>query len=821
MPGVQEMAAVASPTGQAVMKAAATSADAGQTDEPFSASVIGRKLCELPKYMSDSCTFYRKYPGKLKQEILSAATIAVLQVPESVAFSYVAGVDPVSGMTATAIMGTVTGALGGRPAMVSGAQGAIAAVQIAITQSDGEFPDSDGYTTHSRREILFMSVLLAGAMQIVIGFLQAAQFATLIPVSVMIGFLNGLAIIIFKAQLGAFKKCEWCLPVVNGTALAESVAGVVACSNTTGVVGNYTYDGVALMPFEDCSSRWLELSEGETWMVLLIVAVVMIICYLLPKMPAVPCGCAKVRIDKIIPPAAVALILATVFEHAINRGGIGMDTRTVKDTAPLASSPPEPKVPDIKGSDYFPALKYGLLTALIGLVESLLTLRALDEEVGDLPSSYRNGQECVAQGIGNFLCGFFQSMGGGAMIGQSKINVMNGARGRLSPFLAGITMFVIICALSFIIDLIPIAALTGVLFMVVINTFEWSTVLPPQRCILATAPRTDALTIVIVTVLAVLTDLAEAVAIGTAFSCMCYAWASSTKALFTVKRVVSAAGSTYSLSGNLFAASVAAFSTKFAPQGVSWEDEPASVIIDFAQANITDFSAVAALESICSTYSANPKQEVRVIECTGKIGWTIEQSKCGMKIKDVQSGSAAEKAGVTAGHLLLKVSASKPGLEKAKKIMTQEDLNDQLRVCDVATLYVIVAEPRKVRFTNLTPYSKTVLQSVAKKSICGPPEMRSWLREALEPVRPHSRDHAYELTSIADQAQQLTAAAVAAGKSRVGAVAARAEAHLPGTQVEPPRVGAVGPPGDDDDTERSRCSRLSEDDKPAGQQPGQ
>eukprot|EP01062_Namystynia_karyoxenos_P019290 TRINITY_DN17247_c0_g2_i1.p1 TRINITY_DN17247_c0_g2~~TRINITY_DN17247_c0_g2_i1.p1 ORF type:complete len:813 (+),score=214.46 TRINITY_DN17247_c0_g2_i1:105-2543(+) len=786
-------------------------ADLQAAEEPFTPATIGRKICNLPTFFSQSITHYSENKAALQQEMLSAMTIAVLQVPESVAFSYVAGVEPISGMTATAIMGTITGAFGGRPAMVSGAQGAIAAVQMLLTDPSGDWADR---TIEHRREILFMSVIFAGIFQIIMGFLQLAKFTALIPVSVMVGFLNGLAIITFRAQLGAFKKCEWCMPLVDG--VANHTAPHVRCDefNATDVIG---------VPFEDCKARWLRLDEGETWMVLLIVFSVMGICYFLPKVPAWKSPCGKIRPAKIIPPGAWGLLFATLFEHLINRNFIHYNTRTVKETAPLASSPPTPATPNISSDDWGTVMYFGFMTCLIGLIESLLTLRALDEVVGDLPSNFRNCQECVAQGVGNFLCGFAGSMGGGAMIGQSKLNVQNGARGRLSPFIAGISMFVIIIALNFVVDMIPVAGLCGVLFMIVINTMDWATFWPPQRCLLVNSPTPDAVTIVLVTALAVATDLAEAVAVGTAFMCICFAWKCSTKDMFKVKRrQESDARVTYHVKGPLFAGSTATFSTRFAPQGCPWGDEPAHVTINFEQSNLCDFSGVAALQEVILRYRSHDIEVVKTFhkppgssggDMAFNPGWTFAQGS--LVITSVREGSPAEQAGLIKGHRVLRVGNVAEELADQKPFKYHRQVAEAIASAST-TFHVLIAEPRKVTLVGLSALSVSVLRRTARKvAKCGEEEdphdisnLRRWLREALPPEGSNGSVRSLDTYGPSASAK-LPASVPALARPMASEAISSVAMHAPAARTSAAsRRDVQGRSGSPD--EESRCSKISD-----------
>eukprot|EP00756_Hemistasia_phaeocysticola_P066081 Hpha_TRINITY_DN8988_c0_g1::TRINITY_DN8988_c0_g1_i1::g.81026::m.81026/K03321/TC.SULP; sulfate permease, SulP family len=721
-------------------------------DEAFSIGNLIRKIRHLPDYWRESFRFYMRNTNQLRSEIIGAFTIASFQVPESIAFAYIAGVEPVSGLSATAWVGSITGVIGGRGATVSGAQGASAAVMGEMTGSG-----YDRLSLYDRRQFVFMACIMAGSMQFVFGFLQLARFATVIPVSVMIGFLNGLAVVIFREQLGAFRKCEWCLPTmadaVVGNATQENKTSLVKClmENATQLYSDGSvYDSTKLIAFEECETRWLTFDDNELYFVFIIVVIVMFTCWALPKVPSLRCGCCRVKLSKLVPPPAVALIVATLFEHAINRRLIDdptTRTRTVADTGHLARSPPPPAVPDVPDGMWGDIMKYAAWIAICGLAEALLTLRVLDEEVGDTPSrsGYRSGQECVAQGIGNVVAGFTGCMGGGAQIGESRVNVVGGARGRLSTFLAGLLMFFVVGVLGPAVELLPIAALTGVLFVVVVGLFEWDTIWPLNRCILATAPWEDRFTIILVTLLAFFTNLAIAFLGGLAFSSFCYVWNSSSSAIFSVARghrqTPDGKVGLYTVRGSLFSGTIAGFSISFAPLALPWSREPRVIHIDFKQGNVVDFSAVAAIREICKRYKAMPIPVGVKRVVGGPPGWTLHQAKCGtVTVASLRTGGAADGLDIRVGHVILKAANTEEELEERKKPMTRAQI-DRFTHAAKGAYYVFVAEKREVKLTGLNDFSKSALRAVSRKSFCIPsgatePPIRKWLRDALDVVHP-------------------------------------------------------------------------------------
>ena len=336
----------------------------------------------------------------IKNEILSGITVALALVPEAVAFSLIANVSPLIGLYSAFIIGLVTALLGGRPGMISGATGAIAVVIVSLVIRHGI-------------EYLFAAVVLMGIIQMSIGFLKLGKFIRLVPHPVMFGFVNGLAIVIFTAQLPQFK-----VPDSNGALI------------------------------------WMQ--GGQLWTMMGFVILTMLIIYFLPK------------ITKAIPAALTAIVVVSTIIIAM-----GIETKTVGDIAAISGSLPKFHMPLVPLN--FETLKiifpYSLIMAAVGLIESLLTLTVIDEMT---ESRGRGNKECVAQGTANLITGFFGGMGGCAMIGQSIINVSSGGRRRLSGITAAVGLLLIILFGSSLIEKVPMAALVGLMFMVSIGTFEWA-----------------------------------------------------------------------------------------------------------------------------------------------------------------------------------------------------------------------------------------------------------------------------------------------------------------------------------------------------------
>ncbi len=347
-------------------------------------------------------------PDRIRIEVLAGLTVALALVPEAVAFAFVAGVEPLVGLYAAFLVGLITALFGGRPGMISGATGALAVVMVALVAQHGV-------------EYLFATVVLMGLLQVSAGIFKLGKFIRLVPHPVMLGFVNGLAIVIFLAQLGQFQ--------VPGTAQP---------------------DGHSFLPNGD----WLP--GGEMAIMLSLIGVTMLIIWGLPKL------------TKVIPAplAGIAVVAALVI-------GLGINTPVVGDLASIKGGLPSLHIPAVPLNleTLEIILPYAVILAAIGLIESLLTLNL----VGEI-TNQRGGasQECVAQGASNIVTGFFGGMGGCAMIGQSMINVKSGGRTRLSGFSAAMFLLAFILIGSQWIEMIPLAALVGVMFMVVIGTFAWN-----------------------------------------------------------------------------------------------------------------------------------------------------------------------------------------------------------------------------------------------------------------------------------------------------------------------------------------------------------
>ena len=468
--------------------------------------------------------------SRMRIELLSGLTVALALVPEAVAFAFVAGVHPLVGLYAAFIVGLITALIGGRPGMISGATGALAVVMVALVAEHGV-------------EYLFATVVLMGILQIIAGALKWGKFIRLVPHPVMLGFVNGLAIVIFLAQLGQFK--------VPGT-----------MENTGHGMGG---------------GEWL--SGMPLYTMLALVALTMAVIWVMPK------------ITKVIPAplAGIGIVAAIVL-------GFGLEVPRVGDLASIKGGLPEFHVPvvPLTFETFEIILPYAVILAAIGLIESLLTLNLVGEMTGKRGGA---SQECIAQGVSNTVTGFFGGMGGCAMIGQSMINVKSGGRTRVAGVAAALFLLIFILFAAPLIEQIPLAALVGVMFMVVIGTFAWNSLR-----ILRKVPLSDALVIVLVTVVTVKFDLAIAVVVGVIVSALTYAW-NNARRIHAITGTEMDGTKVYRVQGPLFFGSATGFVEMFDP-----EEDPEKVVVDFAESRVVDQSALQAIEAVAAKYEAAGKR---------------------------------------------------------------------------------------------------------------------------------------------------------------------------------------------------------------------
>lgn len=468
-------------------------------------------------------TIFVNRVASTKDDLLSGLTVALALVPEAVAFAFVAGVHPLVGLYAAFMVGLITAAIGGRPGMISGATGALAVVMVALVAEHGV-------------EYLFATVVLMGFIQIMAGILRLGKFIRMVPHPVMLGFVNGLAIVIFLAQLQNFQ--------IKG---------------------------------DNGEFEWM--TGSPLYVLLALVALTMVIIHFLP------------RFTKAIPSSLAAILVVSTLVIVF-----GLDTRTVGDIASIAGGFPTFHIPDvpINLETLWIILPYAIILAAIGLIESLLTMTLIDELT---QTRGRGNRECIGQGMANTVTGMFGGMGGCAMIGQSMINVNSGGRGRLSGISAALFLLLFILAASPLIEMIPLAALVGVMFIVVIGTFEWS-----SFRILSKVPKSDAFVLILVSGVTVATDLAIAVVVGVIVSALVFAWEHA-KNIAVDKRVDENGVMFYELSGPLFFSSIHNFSNLFDPK-----NDPDEVVIDFKRSRVYDHSAIEAIDALADRYVKEGKK---------------------------------------------------------------------------------------------------------------------------------------------------------------------------------------------------------------------
>jgi len=452
-----------------------------------------------------------------KNEILSGLTVALALVPEAVAFAFVAGVQPLVGLYAAFMVGLLAAIFGGRPGMISGATGAMAVVMVALVAQHGV-------------EYLFAAVVLTGIFQMGAGVLRLGKFIRMVPYPVMLGFVNGLAIVIFLAQLKSFQ--------------VTSVGG---------------------------AKEWM---TGEVlYLFAGLIALTMFIIHYFPKLTGAF-------------PATLAAILIVSFLAY----GLDLQTATVGDLASIKGGLPSFHMPSVPFTfdTLLIILPYAFILAAIGLIESLLTLSLIDE----VTNTRGNGnRECLGQGIANTVTGMFGGMGGCAMIGQSMININSGGRQRLSGVAAAVFLLMFILFASSLIEKIPMAALVGVMFIVVLATFEWSSLR-----IIRKIPLTDAFVLVLVSAVTVFTDLAVAVVVGVIVSALAFAWEHAKH--INIKSYDDENGSrVHELNGPLFFGSVKNFLELF-----DADNDADDVIIEFQNSRVADHSAIEAIDTLAERY---------------------------------------------------------------------------------------------------------------------------------------------------------------------------------------------------------------------------
>ena len=526
-----------------------------------------------------------KKPHNLKDDVLSGLTVSLALVPEAVAFAFVAGVDPLVGLYAAFFVGFITSIFGGRPGMISGATGAMAVVMTAFVTLYGI-------------QYLFAAVIAAGLFQVLAGLFKLGKFIRLLPHPVMLGFVNGLAIVIGLAQFGQFKTNK--RVVYNEDTMSFATAG-----------------------------DWLSFGSKELWIIAGLIIATMAIIHFLPKLTrAVPAPLVAIVLCTVLCSTIPALKTKTVADVVNSDRLLAKEQqqkneafKKIKDTIPygkvtetgnqIAASKIEINKEDVKeglkaGLPTFsiPSITWdfhsikviallGLTLASIGLIESLMTLTLIDEIT---ETRGQGNRECIGQGAANIVTGFFGGMGGCAMIGQSMININSGGRGRTSGISAALFLLGFILFAPGLIEIIPIASLIGVMFMVVIATFEWSSLR-----LFGKVPKSDILVIVVVSGVTVILDLAIAVGIGIVISALVYAWNSAKQ--LNLKVVDGKEGEkVYELQGNVFFGSITSFKDLFNPS-----EDPDKVVLDFKNSKVCDHSGIEAVHALSEKYKSLKK----------------------------------------------------------------------------------------------------------------------------------------------------------------------------------------------------------------------
>ena len=457
--------------------------------------------------------------NRVKTELLSGLVVAISLIPESIGFSFVLGLNPMVGILTSVIMGIVTSFIGGRPAMITAATGAISAVYVGLVRDHGV-------------EYLYAAVILAGIIQLVLSYFNIGKLIRLVSKPIMIGFLNGLAIIILLAQLKQFQNPD--------------------------------------------TNQWLE--GVDLLIMLMLVILTIIIVKIVPKF------------FQLIPSTLIAIVIVTSISLMLSK--LGFTIFTVADYAKtdlIGYLPPFhiPKIPfnfETLGIILIPALS----ASIVGIIESLLTLNVLDEVTNTRGDTQK---EVRAQGVANMVVGFFSGMGGCALLGQSNINVNNGARSYISSFFAAIALLAIVFFGSDLLGVLPLGVLAGIMFVVVINTFAWETLYLRKI-----ANKSDLLIAGVVTIVVVIThNLAIGVMLGIILSVFKFAWDKSKKLKYHLK------DNTLVLNGVIFFATSETLKLIF--------DELIFTKIDFKDAKILDYSAASEIVN----YIKKKNYEIEII----------------------------------------------------------------------------------------------------------------------------------------------------------------------------------------------------------------
>ncbi|QDV20531.1 Bicarbonate transporter BicA [Gimesia panareensis] len=519
--------------------------------------------------------FFSKHKESVKDDVLSGLTVSLALVPEAVAFSIVAGVPPTVGLYSSFFIGLVSSLLGGRPGMISGATGAMAVVIVSLVYLHGI-------------QYLFPAVILCGLFQVIVGLLRMGKLIRLVPHSVMLGFVNGLAIVIGLAQIASFKTLhpDGVMGFLQGGPMAVMI-GLVA----------FTMVVIAVLP---------KLTKAIPSSLAAIIAVTVISVGINNYAPESWTPAGQTNVVQTVDDLMMNNLKAKAVQNAALEAQVPELSQSQIDSTIATVKPSKEPLPMLffMDSRYVLApftwqtlmiiLPFSLILAGVGLIESLMTLTLIDEITETRGSGNR---ECIGQGAANILCGLFGGMGGCAMIGQSLINVNSGGRGRLSGVVGAVGLMVLVVLLNPVISMVPMAALVGVMLMVVIGTFEWSTLHTWNKI-----PKSDVLVMVLVAGYTVMFhNLAIAVLLGIIVQALIFAWHHATHMMADI-HFENDDKKTYQLHGPLFFASVSSFRELFDPV-----NDPPIVVIDFYFTRIYDQSAIEAIDKIAERYQAEGK----------------------------------------------------------------------------------------------------------------------------------------------------------------------------------------------------------------------
>ncbi len=497
---------------------------------------------------------FSNFTSNPKNDILAGITVSLAMIPEVVAFAFVAGIDPLVALSGAFIIGLITALFGGRPGLISGAAGAVAVIFVdLIIKGHEKGMLMENPVENMGLYYLFGAVILMGLIQILAGVFKIGKFVRLIPHPVMMGFVNGLAVVIFLAQVEMFSHKNLFIG-------ADGVKKYVS-----------TY-----------------MQGTELWIMIGLVAMTMGIIWLLPKLTKkIPAALTAILVTTAVVVFS-GMDVSTVGSYIIEGGGTGLKGEIPSPNLELWQNLP------IGFETFQFILPYAFLAAAVGLIESLMTMNLVDELTETRGSGNR---ECVAQGAGNIVSGLFGGTGGCGMIGQTVININAGGRGRLSGVMMSVTLLVFLLFTDKLIEQVPIAALIGVMFMMVIETFAWS-----SFRILRKIPMSDAVVLIIVSVVTVVYDLAIAVFVGVIISALVFAWESA-KRIRARKSIKEDGTKVYEIWGPLFFGSVTDFNKKFDPK-----NDPDKIEIDFIEARVQDHSGIEALRGVANKYLDLGKQ---------------------------------------------------------------------------------------------------------------------------------------------------------------------------------------------------------------------